>query len=228
MEVILADDTAVTRRLLQAALEQRGHAVLAVADGADAWRAFEQTRPPLLVLDWQMPGLDGVEVCRRIRASSASRAVFVLMVTSRDSSDDLARALDAGADDYVTKPITPVHFAARIAIAERRIEQNAARWRAEESLARAQWLSGIGETALAIQHEVNNPLAAMLTSASVLLLDETLAPSLRRDLESISQQARRISDVVRRLKSLEDPSTVEYIAGARMLDLSGQPPPRGA
>ena len=228
MEVILADDTALTRRLLQATLEQRGHTVLAVANGAEAWRAFEQSRPPLIVLDWQMPELDGVEVCRRIRASSASRDVFVLMVTARDSSDDLARALDAGADDYVMKPITPVHFAARIAIAERRIEQNAARWRAEEALARAQWMSGIGETALAIQHEVNNPLAALLTSASVLLMDETMAPPLRRDLESISQQARRIADVVRRLQGLEEPSSVEYIAGARMLDLSGQPPAPGA
>ena len=85
MEVILADDTALTRRLLQATLEQRGHTITAVADGAEAWLAFERSAPPLVVLDWQMPGLDGVEVCRRIRASSASRDVFVLMVTSRDS-----------------------------------------------------------------------------------------------------------------------------------------------
>lgn len=222
MEVILADDTALTRRLLQATLEQRGHTVIAVADGAQAWKAFELSPAPLVVLDWQMPELDGVEVCRRIRASDASRDTFVLMVTARDSTDDLARALDAGADDYAMKPITPVHFAARIAIAERRIGQNAARWRAEESLARAQWLSGIGETALAIQHEVNNPLAALLTSASVILMDDTLPPALRLDLESINQQARRIADVVRRLKGLEEPSSVEYIAGSRMIDLSGQ------
>ena len=222
MEVILADDTALTRRLLQATLEQRGHTITAVADGAEAWLAFERSAPPLVVLDWQMPGLDGVEVCRRIRASDASRDTFVLMVTARDSTDDLARALDAGADDYAMKPITPVHFAARIAIAERRIEQNAARWRAEESLARAQWLSGIGETALAIQHEVNNPLAALLTSASVILMDDSLPASLRLDHESINQQARRIADVVRRLASLEQPSSVEYIAGSRMIDLSGQ------
>ena len=224
--MILADDTALTRRLLQATLEQRGHAVTALADGAEAWLAFERNPPPLVVLDWQMPGLDGVEICRRIRASGASRDTFVLMVTARDSTDDLARALDAGADDYAMKPITPVHFAARIAIAERRIEQNTARWRAEESLARAQWLSGIGETALAIQHEVNNPLAALITSASVILMDESLPQSLRLDLESINEQARRIADVVRRLKSLEEPSSVEYITGSRMIDLSSPHPER--
>lgn len=225
MDVILADDTALTRRLLQATLEQRGHTVAAVADGAEAWKAFEQKPPPLVVLDWQMPELDGVEVCRRVRASAAGRDVFVLMVTARDSTDDLAIALDAGADDYVMKPITPAHFGARIAIAERRIEQNAARWRAEEALARAQWLAGIGETALAIQHEVNNPLAALLTSASVIAMDEQVPAELRRDLESINQQARRIAEVVRRLARLDRPSSVEYIPGSRMIDLSGQPVP---
>ena len=86
----------------------------------------------------------------------------------------------------------------------------------------AQWMAGSGETALAIQHEVNNPLAALLTSASVILMDNALPAALRLDLESINVQARRIADVVRRLKGLEEPSSVEYIAGSRMIDLSGQ------
>ena len=223
MDVVLADDSDVSRRMLAATLERCGHRVTAVADGEAAWAAFEQARPPMLILDWQMPGLDGLEVCRRVRTVAGGLDVFVLMVTGRDTSGHLADALAAGVDDYVTKPVVPLHLEARVRIAERRIEQTIARRSAEEALATAQWLAGIGQTALALQHEINNPLMALLTNAQ-LLAEDTAAPAAYRDQAAgMLEQTRRIAAVVKRLRELKQPRSVEYVGNARMIDLSAKP-----
>lgn len=220
MRIILADDSDVTRRLLSATLVRAGHEVIAVADGEAAWAAFVTHQPPMMILDWQMPGLDGLEVCRRVRQAPNGLDVFVLMVTGRDASSHLSDALAAGVDDYLVKPATPDHLAARVRIAEGRIAHTVARRRAEEALAKAQWLAGIGHTALALQHEINNPLTALLAHGQLLAIDDEATPGVRDQVATILAQARRIADVVRRLKELATPQTVSYLGSAQMLDLS--------
>ena len=167
-----------------------------------------------------MPVLDGLEVCRRIRAHEAGRETFVLVVTARDGHDDLAAVLDAGADEYLMKPSSPENLRARLEIAARRIAQGDARRAAEAQLARARWLAGIGETTIALEHEINNPLSALLGHTELLLMDEGLSADQREQLQIVREQAGRIADVVRRLARLKNPQSVEYLAGARMLDLS--------
>jgi DNA-binding response OmpR family regulator len=220
MQIVLADDSAVTRRMLSATLDRAGHEVVAVADGEAAWAAFERHRPLMMVLDWQMPGLDGLDVCRRVRLAPGGTDVFVLMVTGRDATSHLSDALAAGVDDYLAKPATPEHLAARVRIAEGRIAQTMARRRAEEALANAQWLAGIGHTALALQHEITNPLMALLTHGLLLAEDPAATPGVREQVTTILAQARRIADVVRRLRELKDPKAVEYLGSSSMLDLS--------
>ena len=140
-------------------------------DGGAAWEMFQEAPAPLVILDLNMPVLDGLEVCRRIRAHEAGRETFVLVVTARDGRDDLTAVLDAGADDYVTKPSSPENLRARLEIAARRIAQDRARRAAEAELARARWLAGIGETTIALEHEINNPLSALLGHAELLLME---------------------------------------------------------
>jgi DNA-binding response OmpR family regulator len=224
MKVLVADDSALNRRLIEVAVEDRGHEPVSVEDGVAAWAAFELDQPPLAILDWQMPGLDGLEVCRRIRASPYARDTFVLMVTGRLEGDDVVSALDAGADDYLFKPFNPALITARLAIAERRIAQNRARWAAEDALANARWMAGIGQTALAIQHEVNNPLAALLGNVQLMLMDDAIPRDARQLAEDMLVQARRVAAVVKRLSALEEPRTVEYLTGSPMLDLSDRTP----
>ena len=218
MKVVLAEDSAPTRRLLQATLERCGHEVVAVGDGQAALDACASIAPEIVVLDWQMPVMDGLEACRRLRASEGGGRIFVLMVTSRDADGDLPTALDAGVDDYVMKPFTAEQLRARLAIAARRIEYAVAHRKAEDALARAQWLAGIGEATVAIQHEVNNPLAAVMAHAGLAAMEEC-TPEVREHLDIITQQVRRIAAVMRRLSSLGDPRTVEYTNGSRMIDL---------
>jgi DNA-binding response OmpR family regulator len=220
MKVLVADDSILIRRLIEVSVVDRGHETMSAEDGEAAWAMFEDEHPSLVILDWQMPGLDGLEVCRRIRASEWARDTFVLVVTGRIEGDDVVNALDAGADDYLFKPFTPPSITARLAIAERRIAANAARWAAEEALANAKWMAGIGQTALAIQHEVNNPLAALLGNVQLMLMDDDLSAEVRELGDDMLAQARRVANVVKRLSTLEAPQTVEYLTGARMLDLS--------
>jgi CheY-like chemotaxis protein len=221
MQVLLADDDEFMRLLIGEVLARQGHEVEAVADGDAAWVAWERTRPPLVLLDWQMPGQDGIEVARRIRAAEGARpTTFVIIVTAHDPGDGLDTVLDAGADDYLTKPMTPDELRARLAIAMRRIAQEQARRTAEEALARAQWLAGIGETALAIQHEINNPLAALLGNAALVEARIVRPEEYEQTVAIIAEQARRIAAVVKRLASLREPRTVEYLEGAKMIDLS--------
>jgi len=223
MRVVLAEDSAPARRLLEAALVGLGHTVAAAPDGESAWRAFEQEPAPLVILDWRMPVLDGLEVCRRIRASAASAETYILMITGRDADDDLATALDAGVDDYAIKPLSQAELRARVRIAERRIAISAAHRRAEEALVHTRWLAGIGETVTAVQHQINNPLFAAVAHLGLAGESETIAEA-REHLGVAKEQLKRIGTLIRSMSTLENPSSVEYLDGKRMIDLSGSEP----
>ena len=216
--VLVADDDEDILVLVRTVLERAGYEVVAARDGAEAVAAAQERRPDLAVLDVSMPELDGLEVLRRIRA--AGRDTFALMVTVRESATDLAQALDIGVDDYIMKPVTAAHLEAHVTIAERRIAQNRARRAAEEALAEARWLAGIRETTATIEHEINNPLFALLMEAQAL--EESLSePSEQREQTvAIIAQARRIGAVVKHLRGLQRPRAVEFVPGVAMLDLS--------
>ena len=220
MRVLFADDDVIARTLLAAVLADLGHEVTPAHDGESAWHAFQLAPAPLVVLDINMPGIDGLEVCRRIRKHEAGRETFVIIVTARDGRDDLVKVLEAGADDYVTKPSSPENLRARLEIADRRIAQDMVRRAAEAELARSRWLAGIGETTIALEHEINNPLSALLGHAELLMMDRGLGEEHHEQLRIIQEQAARIAQVVRRLAKLKNPQTVEYLGGSRMIDLS--------
>jgi DNA-binding response OmpR family regulator len=220
MRVLFADDDVISRTLLSTVLADLGHEATGAEDGARAWELFQEAPPPLVILDINMPELDGLTVCRRIRQHPAGRETFVLVVTGRDGREDLATVLAAGADDYVTKPASPENLRARLEIAGQRIVQDTARRAAEAALARTRWLAGIGETTIAIEHEINNPLSALLGHTELLLMEASLPESQLEQLRIIQEQAGRIADVVRRLAKLKNPASVEYVDGSMMLDLS--------
>jgi DNA-binding response OmpR family regulator len=220
VKLLVVDDDELMRYLLETVGTSGGHEVVAAENGRVGLEAYAAHRPDLVVLDWEMPEVDGLEACRRIRLAEGGRETFILIVTARDGHDDLASVLDAGADDYVSKPATVEHLRARFVIAERRIQLDRARRAAEEALARARWLAGIGETTLALEHEINNPLAALLGHAALLEMGGGSPDEERQHVGAVVEQAKRIGTVVKRLAKLKEPTSVEYLRGARMLDLS--------
>ncbi len=119
MQIVIADDDALTRRLLRALLTAAGHQVLEAADGEAAWALLQREGVSLLITDWQMPRLDGPGLIRRIREAELPGYIYSILLTSRDSKTDTVAGLDCGADDYLTKPFHAEELRARVAIGER-------------------------------------------------------------------------------------------------------------
>ena len=120
--IVVADDDADIRDLVVFKLEQSGHDVVAVGDGAAAVDACRETTPDLAVLDVMMPGMSGVEACRALRAEPALAGIPVILLTARAQEADIERGFSAGADDYVVKPFSPRELASRVAAVLQRSE----------------------------------------------------------------------------------------------------------
>ncbi|MGZ4965846.1 MAG: ATP-binding response regulator [Chthoniobacterales bacterium] len=134
MKILLVEDHADSRRNLQRLIERRGHDVVAVASAEEAETALTGDRFPFLILDWMLPGKSGVELCRELRAQENGDEMFILLVTARADTEDLQRALEAGANDYLTKPIDLELFNIRLSVAERQIRELAERNHARAAL----------------------------------------------------------------------------------------------
>ncbi|AFM23030.1 GGDEF domain-containing response regulator [Desulfomonile tiedjei] len=123
MKVLVAEDNRFFRRLVEASLQQWGHEVLGCEDGSQAWDLLMQDAPPrLALLDWEMPKLQGIEICRRLRALKDRPYVYLILLTAKSRKDDIIKGLDSGADDYVTKPFDPVELRVRLRAATRILE----------------------------------------------------------------------------------------------------------
>lgn len=120
MKILIAEDDSISRRLLQAALVKWGYEVTVTADGRAAWEVLQSPDPPrLLILDWLMPEMDGIEVCREVRRTEALKSAYIILLTSRGSKEDVIQGLEAGADDYVTKPFDHGELRARVQVGAR-------------------------------------------------------------------------------------------------------------
>ncbi len=139
MKILIAEDETMNRRLLEVSTRKWGHEPVLAADGREAWELLQgPDAPSIVLLDWMMPGLDGVEICRRIRDGDQSRMIYVIMVTTNARPDDIVEGLQAGADDYVTKPFDPEELRARVDVGVRVVRLHRELARRESRLAAAQ------------------------------------------------------------------------------------------
>ena len=127
MKVLIADDDPISRKLLQSYLQKWGCEVTAAENGAEAWSCFQRDEFPIVITDWMMPELDGVELVRRIRSGSRPGYVYVILLTSKGQKEDLVAGMDAGADDFLTKPFDRDELRVRLRAGERivQLEQQA-------------------------------------------------------------------------------------------------------
>lgn len=123
MKILIAEDDLVSRRVLTATLEKFGYEVVVAADGAEAWSALQGADPPkLAILDWMMPEIDGVEICRRVRASPTATPPYLILLTAKSGKEDVVTGLDAGANDYLTKPFNRAELRARVKVGAQVLE----------------------------------------------------------------------------------------------------------
>src|SRR3954463_14075798 len=119
--ILVAEDESALITLLRYNLEREGYRVLEARDGEEALLIASEEQPDVVLLDWMLPQLSGIEVCRRLRSRQETRNVPILMLTARGEETDRVRGLDTGADDYITKPFSMTELLARIRAVMRRI-----------------------------------------------------------------------------------------------------------
>jgi CheY-like chemotaxis protein len=119
MKILIAEDDTVSRLVLEAMLRRAGHEVVATEDGLRAWNAWRNEPHPIVISDWQMPGLDGLELCRSIRQMSGVGYTYVVLLTAHGGKANYLEAMDAGVDDFLTKPPDEEALMARLRVGER-------------------------------------------------------------------------------------------------------------
>jgi DNA-binding response OmpR family regulator len=119
VQVLVADDDPVARAQLGALAEAAGYAVSSAQDGREAWEMLQLARVPIIISDWYMPEIDGPELCRRIRARRTEPYVYFILVTSVGGKKQYLAGMQAGADDFIAKPVDPDELRARLTVAER-------------------------------------------------------------------------------------------------------------
>ena len=119
MNILVADDDATSRLITHVALRSLGHECHTVSDGAQAWDAFRSRRPDVVISDWMMPGLTGLQLCRDIRSDPSGHYPYFIMVSRQGALDEILEGMSAGADDYLVKPLDPDDLQARLVAAAR-------------------------------------------------------------------------------------------------------------
>ncbi|MDX9720566.1 MAG: response regulator transcription factor [Myxococcota bacterium] len=123
MRILVAEDDRTSRDLLLLLLERAGHEVVVTVDGRQAWNAAQAPdAPKLLILDWMMPELSGPELCKRLRALSVESPPYIILLTALSEKRYVAEGLDAGANDYLSKPVDPLELRARVDVGERMLK----------------------------------------------------------------------------------------------------------
>ena len=148
MKVLIAEDDALSRRVLEDTITRSGYDLVVTTDGLQAWEALQQEDAPLLaILDWMMPGMDGLQICRKVRESPAPVPTYLILVTTRERKEDIVAGLEAGANDYITKPFDRAELLARVRVGVRVVElQQSLAGRVsqlQEALAHVKQLQGI-------------------------------------------------------------------------------------
>jgi signal transduction histidine kinase len=231
MRVLIAEDNPVERRLLRSAVESLGHACLEAANGAAAWRQYQKRGADVLISDWLMPGLDGLELCRRVRAHGRGPYTSFLFLTALDEKRDVIAGLRAGADDYLAKPLDVDDLAARLSVAQRvtSLEEERVGLLARERTARLQAEQAVrirDDVLAAVSHDLNNPLTVIGGTTRLLRqraqrADGSGTPQV---IEGLDEGLQRIAAAATRMSTwIQDLLDVTQLEIGQPLSLNREP-----
>ena len=218
MKILIAEENMTSRRILETILLKWNYDVISVCDGNEAWEKLQEKDPPkLIILDWMMPGINGVEICRRLRRPDAVEPMYIILLTARDEKNDIVEGLGAGADDYIAKPFDKDELRARIDVGRRVVELQTALLEKEK-------LQVIFEMTGAICHELSQPMQAISGNSELMLMNIQKDNPLYRNVKTIKDQVDRMGDITRKLKRVTRYKTKDYI-NSKIIDLDSASAP---
>jgi phosphoserine phosphatase RsbU/P len=213
MRILVADDSKTSRTRLKQILTAWGYDIQVATDGYEAWRMLSASdRPEIAILDWMMPGIDGIDLCRKIRRKAELRDLYIILLSSRDKRDDIYEGIHAGANDYIFKSHAEEDLKIRLEVGRSIVEL-------KHELISKQKMQGALELAGAICHELNQPLQVIL-GYSEMLADEM--PQDHPDRETIMEMqhaSQRIGSLTRRLMNITRYETMDYLGDHKIMDI---------
>jgi two-component system, NtrC family, sensor kinase len=212
VKILVADDEAVSRRLLQSYLQKWGHDVVVAENGAEAWRLFAADEFPIVITDWIMPELDGIELIRRIRGHGERGYVYTILLSAKSKKEDLVEGMEAGADDFLCKPFDRDELRVRLREGERIInlertlaEQNRTLREAQSALEERDRQARLGRIAVEIAPEMNrrfSVIATVLTTlASAASSQSPMPPELLAQINGSLADIEHLRELVSRLST---------------------------
>ncbi len=214
--IMLVDDDYDVMEMNRSFLEGLGYTVVCAYDGEECLDKLAKEKIDLLILDIRLPGIDGFEVCRRLRANPDTSRLGVIMLTAKKAVQDKVTGLEVGADDYLTKPFDMPELLARVK-AQLRLRE------LQEKLIEMEKVATIGQMAITLSHEINNPLTSIIWHTRLLQEEfdnnQNVPDSSLVSLETIIQDAHRIEEALTRLRQISKPVVTDYTSDAKMIDL---------
>jgi len=218
-KILVVDDDPSVAELMESMLSEYGYEITIANSAEDGLAADRKIHPDLILLDVVLPEMSGFEACQKFNENQKERYVPIILVTSMSDVNDKIKGLESGADDYITKPFYTEELLARVRSALRTKRLYDELQATREKLTEAEKLATLGEMAITLHHEINNPLQAIILSAENMLTDLERDNLSRDDLDIILTSCNRINDVLRRITNLKRVRSLKYIGDTNMLDL---------
>ncbi len=212
MKILIAEDNPVSSRILKSILIKWEYEVIAVDNGKLALeRMLDNDAPKIAILDWMMPIMDGLEVCRALRQQKTKTRPYLILLTANNDKKDVAKGLDSGADDYIPKPFNRHELKARINVGRRMINL-------QKALAETEKFQGVLETSGAVCHELNQPLQIISGNCEILMMDLAEDNPIREKIKIIQKQVEKMAEITSKLMRITKYKTKDYPHG-KIIDL---------
>nr|WP_320017427.1 response regulator [uncultured Desulfobacter sp.] len=239
MDILIAEDDYISRVMLKKNLTADGHHVIEAGDGQTAWQMYQERKPDMVLSDWMMPGMDGITLCREIRGACKEKYAYIMILTTKDEVEDLITVFEAGADDYISKPVRPEELKSRIKTGQRVInlekiyhsiqstlvKRNKALDKAlsdlkltQSQMLQSEKMASIGQLSAGIAHEINNPIGFISGNLDSLKgyfedLNKVLSQyqGLRRSLEKDTKLPEALRQKARDIRDIEHEIDLEYL-----------------
>ncbi|MFH1194325.1 MAG: response regulator [bacterium] len=212
--ILIVEDEEDTRFILERLLKKNNYNVKTAANGIEALELLDVFIPKVIVADWTMPQMDGLQLCNIIKEKEKYKLIYFIVLTARASLKDRVTGLDYGADDFLVKPVENQELLARIRSGTRIHNL-------QNELKGIEHDKAVIEMAATIGHQINNPLSSLIMTIDSLKteLDENLRKKHTEDFDLIDQAIERIQKFVEALKQIRNPEVMNYALGNKMLKI---------